>query len=118
MEARGIPTESMCRDWIPRAAGSQAQPILHILLVVRDSKLVGIVTRANLLHALASVAAETKPGPASDTSIRERLVFGTHRALRAQGLRAHREPPESIGASAGSVGGASPNVRDILARRP
>ena len=43
------------------------------LLVVRDSKLVGIVTRANLLHALASVAAETKPGPASDTSIRERL---------------------------------------------
>ena len=28
----------------------------------RDSKLVGIVTRANLLHALASVAAETKPG--------------------------------------------------------
>ena len=73
MEARGIPTESMCRDWIPRAAGSQAQPILHILLVVRDSKLVGIVTRANLLHALASVAAETKPGPASDTSIRERL---------------------------------------------
>ena len=35
--------------------------------------LVGIVTRANLLHALASVDAETKPGPASDTSIRERL---------------------------------------------
>src|SRR5215469_12511229 len=43
------------------------------VLVVRDSKLVGIVTRANLLHALASVAAETKPGPASDTSIREQL---------------------------------------------
>ena len=43
------------------------------VLVVRDRKLVGIVTRANLLHALASVAAETKPGPASDTSIRERL---------------------------------------------
>jgi len=43
------------------------------VLVVRDSKLVGIVTRANLLHALASIAAETKPGPTSDTSIRERL---------------------------------------------
>src|SRR5262245_3729544 len=43
------------------------------VLVVRDRKLAGIVTRANLLHALASVAAETKPGPASDTSIRERL---------------------------------------------
>jgi CBS domain-containing protein len=46
---------------------------INRVLVVRDSKLIGIVTRANLLHALASVAAETKPGPASDTSIRERL---------------------------------------------
>ena len=46
---------------------------INRVLVVRDGKLVGIVTRANLLHALASVAAETKPGPTSDTSIRERL---------------------------------------------
>jgi len=46
---------------------------INRVLVLRDNKLVGIVTRANLLHALASVAAETKPGPASDTSIRERL---------------------------------------------
>jgi CBS domain-containing protein len=43
------------------------------VLVVRDRKLVGIVTRANLLQALASVAGETKAGPASDASIRERL---------------------------------------------
>ena len=43
------------------------------VLVVRDGKLVGIVTRANLLQALASVAGETKPGPATDASIRERL---------------------------------------------
>src|SRR5262249_28015828 len=43
---------------------------INRVLVVRDGKLVGIVTRANLLHALATVAAETKPGPASDTSIR------------------------------------------------
>src|SRR5215469_8279288 len=57
------------------------QDIVHLMerhqikrvLVARDGKLVGIVTRANLLHALASVAAETKPGPTSDTSIRERL---------------------------------------------
>ena len=41
--------------------------------MVRDGKLVGIVTRANLLHALASVIAEAKPGPTSDASIRERL---------------------------------------------
>ena len=46
---------------------------INRVLVVRDGKLVGIVTRANLLHALATVAAETKPGPASDTSIRERF---------------------------------------------
>jgi len=46
---------------------------INRLLVVREGKLVGIVTRANLLHALATVAPETKPGPTSDTSIRERL---------------------------------------------
>jgi CBS domain-containing protein len=46
---------------------------INRVLVVRDSKLVGIVTRANLLNALASVAAETKPGSATDASIRERL---------------------------------------------
>ena len=43
------------------------------MLVVRESKVVCIVTRANLLHAMVSVAAETKPGPATDTTIRERL---------------------------------------------
>ena len=43
------------------------------LLVVRGDKLVGIVTRANLLHALASVAAEAKPGHTDDASIREKL---------------------------------------------
>jgi CBS domain-containing protein len=42
--------------------------------VVRDGKLVGIVSRANLLRALASVARETKPVSADDTSIRDRLV--------------------------------------------
>ena len=46
---------------------------INRVLVVRENKVVGIVTRANLLHALASVAAEAKPGPATDTSIRERL---------------------------------------------
>src|SRR5205823_9736981 len=49
------------------------------VLVVRDGKLVGIVTRANLLQALASVAGETKPGPATDASIRE----GSMRSSRA-----------------------------------
>jgi CBS domain-containing protein len=42
--------------------------------VVRDGKLVGLVSRANLLRALASMARETKPVSADDTSIRDRLV--------------------------------------------
>jgi CBS domain-containing protein len=44
------------------------------LPVVRDGKLVGIVTRANLLRALASVVGETKPVAAGDdASIRARI---------------------------------------------
>jgi signal-transduction protein with cAMP-binding, CBS, and nucleotidyltransferase domain len=41
--------------------------------VVRDGKLVGIVTRANLLHAPASVITQAKPGLTSDAAIREQL---------------------------------------------
>jgi CBS domain-containing protein len=43
------------------------------LPVVRDGKLVGIVTRANLLRALASLAGETKPSASDDASIRARI---------------------------------------------
>jgi CBS domain-containing protein len=44
------------------------------LPVVGDGKLVGIVTRANLLRALASAASETKPVAAGDdASIRARI---------------------------------------------
>jgi|SRR6516165_4897209 len=46
---------------------------INRVLVMRDGKLVGIVTRANLLHALASVIDEAKPGPTSDASIRVRI---------------------------------------------
>jgi len=42
--------------------------------VVRGTELVGIVSRANLLRALASVAAEILPTPQSDEVIRERLL--------------------------------------------
>jgi CBS-domain-containing membrane protein len=42
--------------------------------VVRDGKLVGIVSRANLLRALASVAHELRPPEASDSELR-RLVL-------------------------------------------
>jgi CBS-domain-containing membrane protein len=44
------------------------------LLVVDQDKVVGIVTRANLLHAIASVAHEIAPLSAQDAAIRERLL--------------------------------------------
>jgi CBS domain-containing protein len=42
--------------------------------VLRDNKLVGIVSRANLLHALASLAQEVKSTPDDDEAIRECLM--------------------------------------------
>jgi CBS-domain-containing membrane protein len=44
------------------------------LPVMRGDELVGIVSRANLLHALASLAREGAPMAADDASIRERLI--------------------------------------------
>lgn len=44
------------------------------LPVLRDRKVVGIVSRANLLRALASLAREIKSAPADDEAIRERLL--------------------------------------------
>jgi CBS domain-containing protein len=42
--------------------------------VVRGNDIVGIVSRANLLHALASVAREAKPVEQSDEAIRAQLL--------------------------------------------
>jgi CBS domain-containing protein len=44
------------------------------LPVVRGRRLVGIVSRANLLHALASIARDVKPVATSDEQIRARLL--------------------------------------------
>jgi CBS domain-containing protein len=44
------------------------------LPVVRGNDVVGIVTRANLVHALAGVARELMPTTTSDEAIRERLL--------------------------------------------
>jgi CBS-domain-containing membrane protein len=41
--------------------------------VVAEGKIVGIVTRANLLHALAGIAGEIAPSSAADTAIREHI---------------------------------------------
>jgi len=44
------------------------------LPVVRDGRVVGIVSRANLLRALASLNRETRPSPVDDSGIRQRLL--------------------------------------------
>jgi CBS domain-containing protein len=44
------------------------------LPVVRDGKVIGILSRANLLHALASVARDVPTPAADDYAIRERLL--------------------------------------------
>lgn len=42
--------------------------------VLRGTKVVGIISRANLLHALARVAGEAKPASADDKTIRTKLL--------------------------------------------
>ena len=42
--------------------------------VIDGGKVVGIVTRANLLHAMASFIGEIAPSPATDLAIREKLI--------------------------------------------
>jgi CBS domain-containing protein len=44
------------------------------LLVVSGSKPIGVVSRANLLHALASLAREARPSASNDTTIRSRIL--------------------------------------------
>ena len=54
----------------------QAMEKHHVkrLPVVDDGMLVGIISRANLLHALASMGRELPPATATDYEIRERLL--------------------------------------------
>ncbi len=44
------------------------------LPVVQNGKVIGIVTRANLMRALVTLALEARPTPASDAAIRQRLL--------------------------------------------
>jgi CBS domain-containing protein len=44
------------------------------LPVLRDGKLIGIVSRANLLHALVSLARRTAPQTSDDTTIRDNIL--------------------------------------------
>ncbi len=44
------------------------------LPVLRDGRMVGIVSRANLMHALASLAPETPAASGDDSAIRDRIM--------------------------------------------
>jgi CBS domain-containing protein len=44
------------------------------LPVVHDGKVVGVVSRADLLHALASVVREVKPVASDDATLREQII--------------------------------------------
>jgi len=44
------------------------------LPVVRDGRLIGIISRANLMHALASLARTAPPPAGNDIAIRERIL--------------------------------------------
>jgi len=44
------------------------------LPVVRSGRIVGIISRANLMHALASLAREAQPGASDDAALRERIL--------------------------------------------
>ena len=44
------------------------------LPIMRDGRLVGMVTRANLMHALVSLATQPKAPPGDDAAIREQIL--------------------------------------------
>lgn len=46
------------------------------LPVTRGERVVGIISRANLMHALASLSRDTKSSPGSDSAIRDKILAG------------------------------------------
>jgi CBS domain-containing protein len=55
------------------------------LPVMRGGELVGILSRANLLHALAAIASEIRPSPQTDEAIRDRVLAELDRQTWAPG---------------------------------
>ena len=66
---------TVTRDAPPEAV---VRPMVRHLIkrvpLVEDGKIVGIVTRANLLHAMASFVGEVAPSSAEVTAIREQFI--------------------------------------------
>ena len=75
--------EVMTRDPITVTEDAPLETVVELmerhrikrLPVVRDGKMVGIVSRANLMHALVSMARDAAPAPAGgDAAIRDRIL--------------------------------------------
>jgi CBS-domain-containing membrane protein len=74
--------EVMSRDLVTIAEDTPLDEIVHLmekhrvkrLPVVRSGKLIGIVSRSNLMHALASLAREAPPAKTDDAALRARLL--------------------------------------------
>ena len=74
--------EVMTPSPVSKSEEASLEEIVHLMEkrhikrvpIVRGERLVGIVSRANLLHALASLSHEVKPASQSDSSIREQLL--------------------------------------------
>ncbi len=73
--------EIMTRDPLTVNENTPLEVVVHImernhvkrLPVMSDDHLVGIISRANLLHALASLAREAAPSTKDDAAIRDRI---------------------------------------------
>jgi CBS domain-containing protein len=61
-------------DSLDTVVGLMERHRIKRLPVMRDGKAVGIVSRANLLHALASLAPASAPVSGDDAAIRERVL--------------------------------------------
>jgi CBS domain-containing protein len=61
-------------DTLEKVVGLMERHRIKRLPVLRNGQLVGIVSRANLMHALASLARETPPASGDDATIRDRIL--------------------------------------------
>jgi CBS domain-containing protein len=74
--------EVMTRDPVTVAEDDSLETVVELmerrrikrLPVLRDGKIVGIVSRANLMHALASLARDTQPPAGGDSAMRDRIL--------------------------------------------